>query len=48
LGWAVVGVWLKVTGRLEGPSPEAFLKVCSSQLVRRATLVFRDSNSYWK
>jgi hypothetical protein len=47
LGWVVVRVWLKVTGRLEGPSPEVFLSVCSSKLVRRATLVFRGSNSSW-
>jgi len=44
-GWAIVGIWLKVTGQLEGPSPEVFLSVCSSKLVRRVTLVFRDSNS---
>jgi hypothetical protein len=44
-GWTVVGVWLKMTGQLEGPSPEAFPSVRSSKLVRRATLVFRDSNS---
>jgi hypothetical protein len=33
---------------LQGPSLEAFLSVCSSKLVRRATLTFRDSNSSWK
>ena len=38
----------KMTGRLEGPSLEAFLSVCSSKLMRRATLAFRDSNSSWK
>jgi hypothetical protein len=37
-----------VTGRLEGPTPEVFLNVYLSKLVRRATLVFRDSNSSWK
>jgi len=47
-GWAIVGIWLKVTDWLEGPSPEVFLSVCSSKLVRWATLVFRDSNSSWK
>jgi hypothetical protein len=48
LGWAVVRVWLKVTDRLEWPSPDVFLSVCSSKLVRQATLVFRFSNSSWK
>jgi len=43
--WTIVGAWLKVTGHLEGPSPEVFLSVCSSKLMWRATLVFRDSNS---
>jgi len=47
-GWAVFGVWLKVTGWLEGPLPEVFLNIYSSKLVRLATLVFRDSNSSWK
>jgi len=47
-GWAIVRVWLKMTGRLEGPSPKVFLSVCSSKLVRWATLVFRGSNSSWK
>ena len=46
--WTVVGAWLTVTGRLEGPTPEVFLNVYLSKLVRRATLVFRDSNSSWK
>jgi hypothetical protein len=30
LGWAVVKVWTKIAGQLEGPSLEAFLSVCSS------------------
>jgi len=39
LGWAVVGIWTKVMGWLEGPSLEAFfLSVCSSKLVRRVHL----------
>jgi hypothetical protein len=37
--WAVVGVWTKMTGQLEGPSLEAFLNACSSKLVRWATLL---------
>jgi len=47
-GWAVAGGWTKIAGRLEEPSPEVFLNVCSSKLERRATLAFRDSNSSWK
>jgi hypothetical protein len=27
-GWTVVRAWLKVTDRLERPSPEVFLNVC--------------------
>jgi len=38
----------KVAGLVEGPSPEVFLSACSSKLVRRATLSFREFNSSWK
>jgi len=46
-GWAVARGWTKIAGWLEGPSPEVFLNVCSSKLVRRATFALRDSNSSW-
>jgi len=47
-GWAIAEGGTKIAGRLEGPSPTAFLSVFSSKLMRRATLAFRDSNSSWK
>jgi hypothetical protein len=31
-GWVVVGVWIKMIGRLEGTFPELFLSICLSKL----------------
>jgi hypothetical protein len=47
LGWVIVGGWTKIADRLEGPSPEVFLSVCSSKLeasqafVQRLQLFFK-------
>ena len=41
LGWVVVGGWTKIANRLEGPSPEVFLSVCSSKLEASQAFVQR-------
>jgi hypothetical protein len=41
LGWVVVGGWTKIADRLEGPSPEIFLSVCSSKLEASQAFVQR-------